>query len=278
MKILMTDETKKIRYYYVDEAGDLNIFDKKGKLILGNNGVSHTFMIGIVQLSNPIFVKEKLEDLRSSLLGDLRFKDIASMNPSAMKTALFFHAKNDHPDVRKEVFKILPELGAKVQIAIRRKSELANFAQRLQSEKGEKLKNGDIYDKLVTLLFRNILHQADENKITFARLGKSERRESLVNAITQAKNKFEQNTRKGYDKPTIIDVKKSSEEIGLQVIDYYLWALQRLYEKNDDTFFNSLVQDYSLIIDLDDQRKRDTGEWYSRKNPLTIQKIKPLAN
>lgn len=37
---------KKIRNYYVDEAGDLTLFDKKGKVMLGKNGVSNTFMIG----------------------------------------------------------------------------------------------------------------------------------------------------------------------------------------------------------------------------------------
>jgi succinyl-CoA synthetase beta subunit len=161
---------------------------------------------------------------------------------------------------------------------IRRKRELADFAKKLYEEKGEKLQSGDIYDKLVTSLFKNNLHQADENRIIFARLGKSERREALAHAIIQAKKNFEKKWNKGYDKPFIIDVKQSSEEIGLQIVDYYLWALQRLYEKNDDSFFNILAPNYSLIIDLDDKRKRWSGEWYSRNNPLTLQKIKPLVS
>lgn len=158
----MTDTQKQIRHYYVDEAGDLTLFDNKGRITIGNNGVSQVFMIGFVYLTNPQLAQEKLE--------------------------------------------------------------------------------------------------------------------ALAHAIIQAKYNFEQKWCKGYDKPFMIDVKQSSEEIGLQVIDYYLWALQRLYEKNDDSFFNSLAPNYSLIIDLDDKRIRGSGQWYSKKNPLTLAKLKPLAN
>ena len=92
------------RYYYVDEAGDLTLFNKQGKIIVGNEGVSKVFMIGVLRLDDPSLAKQKLEDLRSSLLTDSRFKNIPSMQPQAKKTALLFHAKNDYSDVRKEVF------------------------------------------------------------------------------------------------------------------------------------------------------------------------------
>lgn len=269
---------KKIRNYYVDEAGDLTLFNKKGKIMLGKNGVSNIFMIGVVELSNPILVEEKLKDLRKNLLNDSRFKKIPSMQPSAKKTALLFHAKNDHREVRQEVFKKLTKIEAKVQIAIRRKVELVNYAKRLKEYKNEKLSEGKIYDSLVTFLFTNMLHQAEENRIIFARLGTSERRESLASALKTAKNKFNKKWGKDYNSSIIIDVKKSSDEIGLQVIDYYLWALQRLYEQKEDSFFMSLAQNYSLIVDLDDKRKREYGEWYSKKNPLTLEKIKPLVS
>ncbi len=269
---------KKIRYYYVDESGDLTLYNKKGQIIIGKPGVSKVFMIGVVRLKDPILAKQKLEDLRTSLLLDARFKDIPSMQPEAKKTALLFHAKNDHPEVRQEVFKILPTLGAKVQIVVRRKLELADMAKFLKEFDEEKLQNGEIYDELVTSLFTNMLHQADENKIIFARLKEAERREALAKAIREAKNRFEKQWKKGHDKPTTIDVKESSQEIGLQVIDYYLWALQRLYQKNDDSFFTPLCQDYSLILDLDDKRKYRSGRWYCKRDPLTLEKLKPLVS
>lgn len=269
----MTNQ-KTIRYYYVDEAGDLTLFNKKGQIIVGKTGVSKVFMVGLVHLENPLLVHNKLEDLRKALLTDNRYQNIPSMQPEAQKTALYFHAKNDHSDIRQQVFNLLPSLGAKVQVAIRRKYELAIAAQLLKRQ-GDKLQPSSVYDDLVTRLFKNMLHQGDENKIIFARLGKSERREAIANAIRKAKDNFERRWSKGYDRPTTIDVKKSSSEIGLQVIDYYLWALQRLYERNDDSFFLPMAHNYSLIMDLDDKRRFPYGEWYSKSNPLTLPKIKP---
>jgi len=68
-----------------------------------------------------------------------------------------------------------------------------------------------------------------------------------------------------------------SEYAGLQVIDYYLWALQRLFERGEDRFFNLVAKDYRLVMDLDDKRNKPYGEWYSDANPLELKKIKPAA-
>jgi|GEM_PF-1775709 len=42
-------------------------------------------------------------------------------------------------------------------------------------------------------------------------------------------------------------------------------------------FYNLLAGDYRLIMDLDDKRNKDYGEWYSDHNPLRIEKIKPVT-
>lgn len=42
----MPMEMPSIRYYFVDEAGDLSLFDKKKRIVLGKPGVSDFFMLG----------------------------------------------------------------------------------------------------------------------------------------------------------------------------------------------------------------------------------------
>ncbi|NOG99236.1 MAG: hypothetical protein HND52_14865 [Ignavibacteriae bacterium] len=37
--------------YFVDEAGDLTLFNKRGKIILGSEGVSNFFMLGVAEIS-----------------------------------------------------------------------------------------------------------------------------------------------------------------------------------------------------------------------------------
>jgi hypothetical protein len=117
-----------VNNYYVDEAGDLTLFDKRGRVIVGQEGVSRLFMVGVAHLPDSQMAHQKLESLRAALLSDAYFKGVPSMGADAGKTALYFHAKDDLPEIRREMFKLLPELGAKVQVAIRRKETLVNMA------------------------------------------------------------------------------------------------------------------------------------------------------
>jgi hypothetical protein len=267
-------ESKTVRHYFVDEAGDLTLFDKKGRVLLGTEGVSNFFMVGVAHLPDPELARVKLESLRARLLADPYFKDVPSFQPAAMKTAIMFHAKNDLPEVRREVFAVLPELKAKAQVVIRRKEVLVREAQSL-FRYGKKINPNDIYDDMIKRLFRNLLHKADENQIVFARRGKSARKDALEQAIAKAKRNFASKWGRAYDKPALIQSAYPSEFVGLQVVDYYLWALQRLYEERQDRFFLLLKDDYRLIMDLDDTRSKQYGEWYSDSNPLTLEKVQP---
>lgn len=195
------------------------------------------------------------------------------MRPRAKKTAIAFHAKDDPPEVRREVFKLLPSLGAKVQAAVRRKDNLLRFARSRHSA-GQRLNPNHVYDDLVKRLFRNVLHKADENAIFFAWRGKTDRGQALRAAIGKAKANFEATFGRPSRKPTTIESAYPSQCPGLQVIDYYLWALQRLYERGEDRYYELLRPGYRLIMDLDDKRSKPYGEWYSDSNPLTLRKTK----
>ena len=265
-----------VNCYYVDEAGDLVLFGRRGKVLVGTPGCSSVFMIGVAHLPDPQHAAEAMEKLRQSLLSDPYFKDVPSMSVNAGKTALAFHAKDDLPEVRREVFKLLPSIGAKVQVALKRKDRLVTAAKVLYST-GKRFHANDIYDDLVKRLFRNLLHKADENRVIFSRRGKSERTEAMQEAIAKAKRNFEGKYRIASNKPTRIESGYPSSAAGLQVIDYYLWALQRLYERGEDRFFELLSPSFRLIMDLDDTRNKPYGEWYSDGNPLHKERIeKPL--
>ena len=269
-------EKRSVNNYYVDEAGDLTLFNKRGHVIVGKKGVSQVFMVGMTYLPDPKLACLRLDELRNELLSDPYFKDVPSMQPNAEKTALYFHANDDLPEVRREVFRRLPEFNAKVQIAIRRKEYLVKTA-RLLYQRQSRLSPNDVYDDLVKRLFKNSLHTAQRNRIVFARRGKSIRQHALEEAIRRAKSNFERKTEITSDSETTIFSGYPSQYAGLQVIDYYLWALQRMYERGEDRFFCLLAPAYRLIMDLDDTRNKPYGEWYSDANPLELAKIKPVV-
>ncbi len=265
-------KTLRTHYYFVDEAGDLTLFNKKGQTLLGKEGVSDYFMVGMAHLPDPTETHHKLEALRQELLADSYFKDVPSMQPKAQKTAVSFHANKDVAEVRREVFKLLPQFGAKVLVAVRRKSVLVQEAQTLHRY-GRKLRPNDVYDDLIRRLFKNMLHKADRNEIVFAYRGSSDRKEALEKAIRQAKQTFAARWGDRGDKPTLIRSGSPPQHAGLQVVDYYLWALQRLYERGEDRFFLLLAKDFRLIMDLDDKRYKPYGTWYSDRNPLSLDKL-----
>jgi len=264
---------KVINHYFVDEAGDLTLFGRRGKVLIGARGCSTTFMVGAAYVPDPERAGTVLSALRAELQADPYFKGVPSMQPEEGKTALYFCAKNDLPEVRREVLKLLPSLHAKVQVVIRRKEELVRFAKFLYSA-GQHLTANHVYDDLVKRLFCNLLHKADANRVVFARRGKSDRYLALSNAIAKAKRNFEIKWGIPSDKPTEIRSGFPPAHPGLQVIDYYLWALQRLYERGEGRYFELLREDYRLIMDLDDKRRKPYGEWYSDSNPLDPERIK----
>jgi hypothetical protein len=265
-------------FFYVDETGDLTLLGRRGKNMVGTKGVSKCFMVGMAHIADPERVRRELKDLRISLINDPYLRQIPSMQSESKKTARFFHAKDDCPEVRMAVFKILAQQDIKVQVGVRRKAEMV-IVERLARSMGRRRDPNTVYDDIVKTLFKQSLHKAEANVIYFARRGKSDRQKALVAAIQRAKENFFRDTGIVADRPTKVIPSVPSEEAGLQVIDYFLWALQRLYERGDDRYFNYLAKHYRLIRDFDDKRSgTDYGTWYNDDNPLTKEKIMPVTN
>lgn len=264
-------------HYFVDEAGDLALFNRRGRTIVGQEGVSKVFMVGVALLPDPDMADAVLSELRAELLSDPYFRGVPSFRVDARKTARAFHASKDLPEVRRDVMARLNHCKAKIFVAIRRKHVLAEEARRRLEQTGKKLTLRTLYDDLVSRLFRNMLHKAESNQIVFAKHAKWGRREAMALAIRNAQANFEDKYRIASNKPTSVQSGELHEFGGLQVVDYYLWALQRLYERSEDRFFNLLAPVYRIIMDLDDTRNNAYGEWYSDKNPLTVEQILPPA-
>ncbi|MBD2554777.1 DUF3800 domain-containing protein [Limnothrix sp. FACHB-708] len=261
-------------HYFVDEAGDLTFFNKKGRVIIGQPGASRFFMVGIAQIADPEVVARELESLRLALINNPRYKDIPSMQPQAQKTVVTFHAKDDYAEIREQVFELMQSFDVKIYVAIRSKIEIAQRAQDNFKNLNKKLQQNSIYDDLIKRLFKDRLHKANFINITIARRGKEAREEALGQAINQARKNFESRWNISANGLISIESTYPSQSPGLQIIDYYLWALQRFYEREEDRFFKPLAPKYRLIMDLDDKRHKDYGEWYSDRNPLTAEKMR----
>jgi len=133
---------------------------------------------------------------------------------------------------------------------------------------------GVIYDDLIRRLFKNLLHRAEKNEIIFAKRGKTFSNASLKSALTRAQENFQHSHGvKGHDNHHVVAA-HPKDFAGLQVVDYALWALQRMYEREEDYYYQKIANKFRLIMDLDDTRSKGYGEWYSSNNPLTLENLR----
>jgi hypothetical protein len=263
-----------VKHYFVDEAGDLTLFDKEGGIVVGNEGVSRYFMIGLVELPDPDAAHRTLEKRRKRLVADPYFSSAPSMQPARKKTAVYFHAKDDLPEVKYEVIKLLPSLGAKATIAVKRKERLAKLHRPVGDGKVKRVAPNTVYDELVTEIFRGNLPLGSKINLVFATRGRRERREALQEALAKARASAGGKRGKKLDPPITVSFARPPESAGLQIVDYYLWAVQRMYETGtEQRFFRALEPQYTKVMDLDDKRNSPCGERYSGANKLRPQRI-----
>ena len=264
-----------LRQYFVDEAGDGTLFDERGRILVGQPGCSCFFMLGLLDVPDLDLLAGELDELRKRLLADPYFKGIPSMQPEARKTALAFHAKDDLPEVRREVFQLLLRHHLRFFAVVRDKRNLVEYVrQRNERDATYRYHPNELYDYMVRRLFKTLLHKDDEYRVYFARRGGSDRTQALRAALEEARRRF--SAQSGIASTAPIHVMPSSPPTcaGLQAADYFLWALQRLYERREDRYVALLWPAFRLVIDIDDTREARYGAYYTQKKPLTLAAIK----
>jgi hypothetical protein len=266
-----------ICHYFVDEAGDPTLFDKKGKVIIGSEGCSRFFILGLLQVDDPDTLTAELTNLRKDLLDDPYFAGVPSMQADNKKTALAFHAKDDLPEIRREVLKILMKRSDLHFFGIiRDKERLLSYVQQRNSiDPDYHYEPNELYDFLVRRLFRDRLHKFDSYRVYFARRGSSDRTLALQLALRAAQDRFAEKNHLPILRAPLEVVPAYSKDIAaLQAVDYFLWSLQRLYERGEDRYVSLLWPSFRLVIDLDDIRAARYGAYYDKKRPLNYLAIK----
>jgi hypothetical protein len=267
----MNEEKNTCRYYFVDEAGDPNLFGSRGKIIIGTQGCSHYFILGMLDIPDEQGITVAFNELRIRLLADPYFKKVPSMQPVARKTALAFHAKDDSPEVRREVFSILRIHNMRFLAVVRNKLKVLEYVrQRNEHDQAYRYKDHDLYDYMVRVLFKNLLHKDDQYEICFSKRWKQDRTEALKQALETARQRFSRLA--GIVTTPAVNVfpKTPHESGGLQAVDYFLWSLQRFYERNEDRYLELLWPSIKMVHDLDDTRQTSYGVYYTQKRPLTL--------
>lgn len=253
--------------YYVDEAGDGVLFGPKGRNRLDDVGAPQFFMLGMVRCACDGDTVNQLTTLRNSLLNNPLYSSIHTMKPQAGKTAKFFHAKDDHAEIRSKVFELLIQIDFKFYAVIKDMRKVLQYVRsRNLMDSFYRYHPNELYDLTVRMLLKNRLHKDDHVQITFARRGKSDRTAALTLELERTRQSFLNQHNLAANSTLSITPSYPWEAPGLQVADYCLWALQRCYERQEARFLNAIWPKVSLIHDHDDPDGASYGTYWNRKN------------
>lgn len=250
--------------FFVDESGDPTFYDHKGNLIVGQEGCSPILILGFIETQHPEPIRQAMLQLQREIVADPYFDAV----PSLAKTAVAFHAKDDLPEIRYRVFKLLSELEFKAQFVAARKIERV-FRNSFHANEGK------FYDHLVSQLFKNALHRYQQNTVYFAKRGSRSRQAPLSNAIRSGVAQFEQQWETRVTSDVVVQAQMPKGEPCLSVIDYMNWAVYRAFTQGEMRFYRQVEHQVSLLVDLYDTEQYPQN-WYNRKNRFDIKKITPL--
>jgi hypothetical protein len=265
--------------YFVDEAGDTTLFRHGGQPAIGRDGVSNFFILGRLEIDDAAALAADIATLRQRLLADPLLNAVPSMQPERGKTARFFHAKDDVPEVRVEVFRLLLAHDLRFSAIVKDKRVLLGEAQAaLAADPRAKYKPDGhaLYDAMMRKLFERLGRHGVHSRITFAVRGNKPRTAALKHAVLEVEQRFERDF--GFARSVSIDVASGYpwDAAGLQACDYFLWALQRFYERSEARFLNAMWTKVVEVIDMDLEapkrrgKPRERGVTFTKENPLGL--------
>jgi len=261
--------------YFVDEAGDGALFNKRKQIVVGRTGCSRYFVLGALEVVDTIRLDEEVESLRAALCADPYLAKVPSMQPDQRKTAIAFHAKDDCAEVRREVYRLLMKHDMRFFAVVRHKRTIVQkVLEHNKKHPSYRYHPNQLYDRCVSRLFRDRLHKEDSYVIRFSQRGNRSRTEALRTAIEHARNNLRLKWGISATAPIEIIPAMPSQAGGLQAVDYFLWALQRLYERGEDRYWEYVAPKVGLVHDVDDTRENEYGTYYTKRNPLTLKERK----
>jgi len=269
-----TNSKTNTSHRFLDETGDTTFYGKGRKLIVGQEGCSLSFGLGIVKVNRPLDeVRKEIQELEKQVERDPLLNTIPSVQKRIASGGFFFHACKDTPDVRSVLLHYLRELPCEAEVVVARKI-VALF------EKQHHAKEEEFYADLLAHLIKNRLKRPGTLVLNIAERGSSTREKVLTAALQLAKERAGKKWGESSLQTRIVfNIQNSRTEPLLTVSDYLCWAVQRVFEQGEVRYYNYLLEKIRLVVDLYDRdRYIDSRNYYDRNHPLTAKnKLGPQA-
>jgi hypothetical protein len=250
---------------FLDETGDTTFYGKGRKLIIGQEGVSLCFGLGVVRIDRPLEeVRREVRALQTQVEADPLLNTIPSVQRRIASGGFFFHACKDSPDVRSIVLHYIRDLPCEAEVVMARKIPALFEKQHHGLEE-------EFYTDLLAHLVKNRLKRDGTLVLNVAERGSSTREKVLTKALRLATERAAKKWgHENVKARSVFNVQNPRTEPLLTVSDYLCWAVQRVFEKGEVRHYNYLAEKIRLVVDLYDRDKYEGfRNYYDKKNPLT---------
>ncbi len=276
----MPEKKKKLLKEYhrfLDESGDTTFYGKGKRIIVGENGVSKCFILGMVKFKTKLEpIRGHIMKMQNEIVTDEFYRDVPSINKKATKTGYFFHAKDDIPEVREKFLRYIKTLNCSFEAVVARK--LPDIY--MNRHKGNE---AWFYADMLSHLLKNKLTNHEKMVLNIASRGKSTKNHNLDLALRKAQERYTKtNPDKEQKTKVVFNVMEQTTEPLLNVADYFCWAIQNVFERGNMRYYNYLIDKISTVVDIYDFESYGKPGWpnyYGKKNPLAAgNKISPLSH
>lgn len=251
---------------FLDEAGDTTFFGKGKTPIIGFNGVSKSFAIGMVRFNEPLDeIREKIIAFQNKIATHPLYKDIPSVKKRVENGGFYFHAKDDLPELRKDFFDLINTFDCSIQIIVAKKN-VTRFVHKHNA------KDAEFYADILSHLIKDKFKKYNRLVLNIAKRDSSTKTKNLISALEKAKGRFDKNPRNKDIKMAdiLFNVVPFTQEPLLAVSDYLCWTVQRVFEKGETRYYDYMISKISIVVDLyDNQNYKKGGNYYTLKKPLT---------
>jgi hypothetical protein len=260
---------------YLDEAGDTTFYGKGRIPILGKNGVSNTFILGMVSFKSSLKdIRSQIIELQKNVENNKYYNKVPSVEKRINNGGFYFHAKDDLPELRKEFYDFILNLDCSFEAVVGRKN-ISLF------EKKHNGKDTEFYADMLSHLIKNKFSKRNKLVFNIAERSNSTAINNLEKGLEKAKKRYLTK----YPDHEIISkisfcVHKYCNEPLLSVTDYFCWAVQRVFEKGETRFYDYMTNKISLVVDLyDSDSYENSKNYYKASHPLTEKnKVSPQSS
>lgn len=254
---------------FVDEAGDLTFF-KKGKIpvIFGESGVSKYLILGMVHIKDPLAdAEQKIRNFGKTIEEDSFFENVPSVKKRIEKYGYFIpHAKDDPAEIRLAFFRYLA--GADISFSMQAVLGRKNFERFAKSHNS---KDREFYADLLAYILHD---KANYEKlvVNIASRVSATDNTNLSESLSRAMQRYANRSKQDFDADIRFNVQPYAALPLLSIVDYCLWAVQRLVERDEDRYYKLISHKLPFIFDA--FAEKGSQKKFTRTSPLNTEDLR----